>query len=64
MVKNMAILRLFLRNLLAILAINLNKIGYFWASAVGNTALFVSRQGWDADASRKISVVKIVARQD
>ena len=37
MSQNVAIYRLFLRNFLAILAINLSRIGYFWLSTVGNT---------------------------
>ena len=37
MSQNVAIFRLFLGNFLAILAINLSKIGYFGLSTVGNT---------------------------
>ena len=37
MVQNVAILRLFLRIFLAILAINLIEIGYFGLPTVGNT---------------------------
>ena len=37
MLENVAIFWLFLRNFLAILAIKMNKIGYFGLSTVGNT---------------------------
>ena len=39
MSQNVAIFRLFLRNFLAILAINLSRIGYFGLLTVGNTVL-------------------------
>ena len=37
MLQNVGIFWLFLRNFVAILAMKMNKIDYFWLSTVGNT---------------------------